>query len=96
MGEDESFKNCTEIEFSKFPPNANEKCNDSSNPKYDIPILAIRCNGLVECKNGEDESHWYCNDIQVSKNYQAIWYFRETMICINFSLKIENKYYFVI
>ena len=71
MGEDETLKNCTESgdDLSEiFPPNANEKCIDQSKPGYDIPILAIRCNGDVECKNSEDESHWYCSKSQVSKN----------------------------
>ena len=68
-GEDETFKNCSDLDVlkGKFPPNANEKCNDSSKPAYDIPIFAIRCNGDVECKNSEDESHWYCSKTQVSE-----------------------------
>ena len=70
MGEDETLKNCTDLDddlSENFPPNANEKCIDPSMPGYDIPILAIRCNGDEECKNGEDESHWYCSKIQVSQ-----------------------------
>ena len=66
MGEDETLKNCTDLS-ENFPPNANEKCIDSSKPGYNIPILAIRCNGDVECKNTEDESHWYCSKTQVSQ-----------------------------
>ena len=70
MGEDETLKNCTDLDddlSETFPPNANEKCIDPSKPGYNIPILAIRCNGEAECKNSEDESHWYCSKTQVSQ-----------------------------
>ena len=70
MGEDETLRNCTDLDddlSENFPSNANEKCIDQSKPGYDIPILAIRCNGDVECKKREDESHWYCSKTQVSQ-----------------------------
>merc|ERR1711971_19429 len=51
--EDEDFKFCK----SSFPKEATEKCLEAHRPNRSpvVEILAIRCNGNKECKDGRDE-----------------------------------------
>ena len=51
FGEDEAIETCD----STFPESATVKCVEPNRPLDDIWIKAVHCNGVTECKNGEDE-----------------------------------------
>ena len=60
FGEDEAIETCD----STFPESATVECLGSNQ----IWIKAIRCNGVTECKNGEDEPE-ECEGFKVSTSY---------------------------
>ena len=49
-GEDESIETCD----GTFPESATVECVEPNQPFDDIWIKAVRCNGITECKNGEE------------------------------------------
>ena len=51
-GEDEEFTLCKER--NAFPEGSGFKCNETGT---DLEILALRCNGKIECKDGSDETN---------------------------------------
>ena len=59
--EDEALDICED----RFPFNAFVVCNEADRPANNVWIKAVPCNGIVECRNGEDEG-WYCQRILVS------------------------------
>ena len=55
-GEDEQFEVCKDT----FPKEATIKCVENRLPgTIDVTIMAIPCNGIVECRGGQDEN---CED----------------------------------
>ena len=54
-GEDEEFERCQNQ--NTFPPEATFQCESpwNQNNNTNVTILAAKCNGIKECKNGEDE-----------------------------------------
>ncbi len=59
QGEDEDFEVCKHT----YPEAATIKCLEADRGQYNITILAIPCDGNVECKNGEDEVHCQMDDL---------------------------------
>ena len=52
-GEDEHFELCKDI----FPIEATIKCVENRLPgSIDVTIMAIPCDGILECRDGSDES----------------------------------------
>ena len=49
--EDESFELCNKF----FPEGATIKCKEANRTHYNISIYATPCDGIMECKDGEDE-----------------------------------------
>ena len=52
-GEDEQFDICEET----YPEEATIKCVENRLEGFNVTIMAIPCNGIKECRNGEDEDH---------------------------------------
>ena len=63
-GEDEGIDTC----HSAFPESATVECIEPNQPFDDILIKAVRCNGITECKNGEDEPE-ECEGFKVSTSH---------------------------
>ena len=57
FGEDEDFELCK----STFPESATIKCLEGNRGLFNVTILAVPCNGIIECKHEEDEKSctWY-------------------------------------
>ena len=53
-GDDEDFELCNEWE--SFAEGATVKCPEAERFGYDVTILATKCNGVTECRNGIDET----------------------------------------
>ena len=56
-GEDEQFDICN----SAYPEEATIECWENRQEGFDVWIKAVPCNGIKECRNGEDED---CNEDQ--------------------------------
>ena len=52
-GEDEQFDICN----SAYPEEATIECWENRQEGFDVWIKAVPCNGIKECRNGEDEYH---------------------------------------
>ena len=52
-GDDEDFDLC--YERGSFAEGATVKCHEIQRYGYNVTILATKCNGIVECKDGTDE-----------------------------------------
>ena len=63
-GEDEQFDICEET----YPEEATIKCVENRLEGFNVTIMAIPCNGIQECRNGEDENN--CKENQ--KVFQII------------------------
>ena len=59
-GEDEDFDLC--YSRGSFAEGATIKCDEAIRYGYNVTILATKCNGIVECKNGIDEVDCENND----------------------------------
>ena len=53
-GEDEDFDLC--YKRGSFAEGATVQCAEAKPYEYNVTILATKCNGIVECKDGTDES----------------------------------------
>ena len=59
-GDDEDFDLC--YGRRSFPEGATFKCLEAKRFGYNVTILATKCNGIEECKDGIDEDGCYDND----------------------------------
>ena len=64
-GDDEKFELCSTAFSYIWPKEATVLCFEENRLDYNISILAIPCNNIVECKNAEDEE--FCSQLEIIK-----------------------------
>ena len=78
-GEDEAFDTCKET----FPEEATIECIEDRLPGIDLKVMAVPCNGIVECRNASDELN--CEDDKLILVSATSLLFLVT-ICVNLYL----------
>ena len=63
-GEDENLELCSAA-FNIWQKEATVSCFEANRLDYNLSILAIPCNNVIECKNAEDEK--FCTELEIIK-----------------------------
>ena len=64
-GDDENFELCSTAFSNIWHKEATVSCFEANRLDYNISILAIPCNNVIECKNAEDEE--FCDQLEIIK-----------------------------